>query len=131
MREYHPTNIQKYVGVFGRDPLGLVETAGFSVEYLDFNVAELPSSRDEIIIDTVIKSIDGVFGGSHVHEAWIQGSLNDGVEYNWMQTITSSSLTSPNLIERQIASFPWTPRFRLRMKDFATERAVFYAHVLV
>ena len=85
----------------------------------------------QLDLSGVIKSIDGVFGGSHVHEAWIQGSLNDGVEYNWMKTITSSSLTSPNLVERQIVSFSWTPRFRLRMKDFATERAVFYATVLV
>lgn len=128
--EHKPTFINKYLGVMGKDTFGLVES-GLSTEYLDFDVSSTTSNRDEIIIDTVIKSIDGVFGGTHVHEAWIQGSLNDGVEYNWMKTITSMSFTSPNLTQRQIVSFPWTPKFRLRMKDFATEQAIFYVTVLV
>ena len=128
--EHKPTFINKYLGVMGKDVFGLVES-GLSTEYLDFDVSTTTSNRDEIVIDTVIKSIDGVFGGTHVHEALIQGSLNDGVEYSLMQTITSMSFTSPNLVQRQIITFPWTPKFRVRMKDFATEQAIFYVTVLV
>jgi hypothetical protein len=129
-RAYHPTFSQKYVGRFGKDNAGIVEGSRINVEYLDFNVGELPSSREEIVFDIVSKSIDGL-SGSAVHSTSIQGSLNNGVSYGLIQTHTTGTMTLSNPIERQIITIPWTPKFRIQMDDYATEQALFYVTILV
>jgi hypothetical protein len=130
MREYHPTNIQKALGVFGK--FGVIIQA----ETLEFNVAELPSSRNEILIDIVTVSVDGQTA-SATHDVDIKGSLNDGVTYSLIDTMTTGALTpggpsgSENYKERQILTIPWTPKFQLQMQDYATKQALFYVSVLV
>jgi hypothetical protein len=129
-RAYHPTYHQKYVGRFGKDINGIVEGSRVTLEYIDFNVGELPSSREEIVFDIVSKSIDGLSEAT-THSTAIQGSLNNGVSYGLMQTHTTGTLSLSVPIERQIITIPWTPRFRIQMNNYASEQALFYVTVLV
>jgi len=125
MRVYHPTNIQKYLGFFGR-------VGALQVETLAFNAGETPSSRDNYLVEIVTVSIDGQTATA-THGVDIEGSLNDGTTYSLLETMTTGSLTpgGDNFKERQILTIPATPRLQLRMKDIATKQALFYVTVLV
>lgn len=132
MRDRNTTYIKKKLSALGKDPFGLTSAGTLSNEYEDLIVTDAPGSdRDEIFVELLTVSIDAALGGTPVHEVWVQGSLNGGTEFTWMKTITTPTLSSGSPTNRQVITIPWSPAIRLRMKDFATENAVFFASVLI